>query len=664
MAKPKVGFDTEIIGCPIEEPPSSVANVKARETGAEGGTANRAPNATITLEPMESGKAVYLPLAPKFDGAKAQVKIVLACLIVNNETSSLTLSNVTFAFPGSSVSSKNMQGESLVTPPIEPGKSAWWSNGVVKLSDDETISNALYLDTPAPTKVEVTLTFNGYRDPIKITANLAPHKCPAPTGGWLFPFSASDLRVGEYFSASARHWANGGGRGRQIFAHDIGCVGWDEDKKEFSGLLPGKNNTKNENYRIWGKPVRAVADGTVESWHDGMDSNTPPGFPDTTPDPGGGNHIWIKHGDEMVYYTHLQKNSLPAALKVKGAAVKAGQKVGLAGNSGNSSSPHEHAEAAQTGNNSLRPLPFRETWICEASKLQPPSPEGPWVRLDAEGIPFDSVLIYPAATRPTWYPPGWSEVSHHGIPEVQYQTFFDRAFQSGYRPIWVDGYEVAGKTFFNVIFRPRKGAPDWGARHNLDGTQYQAEFNQRKKDGFRLLNLSSYLHGGQVRYACIFVKTAGPEYSAYHGLSAEQHQARVNDLEKDGFRPVNVSVVSVAGQRSYAAFWEKKNVGSWLLKSILTDTEYQQQWNDNWAAGKRVAYLSAYNHNGAPRFSAIFQSTNIEGDEATTAGKHHLTSDQYQTEYESRLSQGHLTRCVAGYADGVSARFAAIWRKP
>ena len=43
---------------------------------------------------------------------------------------------------------------------------------------------------------------------------------------------------------------------------------------------------KNDDYRIWNKPVRAVADGTVESWSDGMDDNMVLGeFPDPTPSP-------------------------------------------------------------------------------------------------------------------------------------------------------------------------------------------------------------------------------------------------------------------------------------------------------------------------------------------------------------------------------------------
>jgi hypothetical protein len=159
------------------------------------------------------------------------------------------------------------------------------------------------------------------------------------------------------------------------------------------------------------------------------------------------------------------------------------------------------------------------------------------------------------------------------------------------------------------------------------------------------------------------VKTPGPGWTAYHGVTADQHQARVDELGPQGYRPVNVSVVSVNGHRSYAAFWEKKDTGSWLLKSFLTAAEYQQQWNDNWTAGRRVAYLSACNHSGDVRFSAIFQQTNIEGNVATTVGRHGLTSGEYQSEYDSRLGQGYLTRCVAGYAAGGSARFAGIWRK-
>ena len=252
------------------------------------------------------------------------------------------------------------------------------------------------------------------------------------------------------------------------------------------------------------------------------------------------------------------------------------------------------------------------------------------------------------------------EVAHFGIAEAQYQTIFTQVTSSGYRPVWVDGYEVNGKTFFNAIFRPADGTA-WVARHGLTGVEYQKEFDTRTKEGMRLLNLSSYLSGGSIRYATIFVKAPGAIWKAYHGLTAEQHQNQFNNSIAEGFRPVNVSVVSISGQRSYAAFYEKSDVGSFVLKSFLTPEQYQKEWNDNVAAGRQLAYLSAYQHLNEVRFSALFQQKVIGSGQ--TVGRHHLTSAQMQDEYDKWLGQGMLTRIIAGYQMGNQHQFAAAWRK-
>ena len=106
-------------------------------------------------------------------------------------------------------------------------------------------------------------------------------------------------------------------------------------------------------------PIRALADGTVAAWKDDMEENTILlKFADPTPSPNTGNSITILHGDEKVTYCHMQKGSMPAALKVEGAGVKASQVVGLVGNTGNASEPHTHIEAVGSASSKpLRPLP-------------------------------------------------------------------------------------------------------------------------------------------------------------------------------------------------------------------------------------------------------------------------------------------------------------------
>ncbi len=93
-------------------------------------------------------------------------------------------------------------------------------------------------------------------------------------------------------------------------------------------------------YHAWGQRILSPADGTVVAASDGAE-DIPPG-PPSKPGSGNpaGNHVVIDHGNgEFSLLAHLQKGSV----KVKaGETVKAGQLLGLCGNSGNTSEPHLH----------------------------------------------------------------------------------------------------------------------------------------------------------------------------------------------------------------------------------------------------------------------------------------------------------------------------------
>jgi hypothetical protein len=71
----------------------------------------------------------------------------------------------------------------------------------------------------------------------------------------------------------------------------------------------------------------------------------------------------------------------------------------------------------------------------------------------------------------------------------------------------------------------------------------------------------------------------------------------------NGFRPKVVSIVSHGGKRRITALYEKANVGSFTHRSFMTASEYQTKYDANNAAGRKLAYLNGYNHNGSPRFT-------------------------------------------------------------
>jgi hypothetical protein len=133
--------------------------------------------------------------------------------------------------------------------------------------------------------------------------------------------------------------------------------------------------------------------------------------------------------------------------------------------------------------------------------------------------------------------------------------------------VWIDGYDVNGGTFFNIIFRAADGTP-WQARHGLDGAQYQQEFTTLTGQGYRLMHIESYLSGNTICYAPIFVKSPGPEWVAYHGRTADEHQQQFDTLTPQGFIPVNVTAVSIQGVRTYAALYEKKKRWDFLVEEF------------------------------------------------------------------------------------------------
>ena len=619
-----------------------------------------APKLTFTVEPEESGAVVYLPLAPKVANGERTGHLALKIRVTNNEAKQITLKNLVVSFLGApslpaktiavkaSVYNDDTDSIELKLIQVAPGASVSWF-----FQPDNNIT----LPMPAPGQLRMALSAEGFSDPVAVTMALKPHQSPVSGGSYDFPAKAHDFRIGEYWSGRGESHA-AAGDGSQLFAYDMGVIAFDTHSGAWSGVLPGKDGSKNEHHRIWGKPIYAMADGTVLQFKNDMPSNTKMGKQEPTPSPVEGNHFWLQHGDEAVVYAHLQIGSLNKKLMKVGATVTKGEFLGLAGNSGNSTAPHLHIHAIEANKpwgGPLRPLPFRNTFMIDRSALTPPSPDGKWVKAEDQGMPETPMAIWPASTAPAWYPPGWGEVTRNGIPAASYQAEFDKATSSGYRPVWVDGYEVNGKVFFNAIFHPNNGNA-WAARHHMNGAEYQAEWNLRTGQGFHLRQVETYLVGNEIRYASIFEKGTSAPQTAYHGLNKEEHQARFNALTAEGWRPMNISVASPGNKLCYAALYEKRDVGAFFAKSVLTPAGYQAQFTANTSAGRKLMYLNAYMHLGKPHFTAIFQAN-----AAPVLARHGQDAPAFQAEFNKQMAENRRTQFLTGYEENDGHRFGAAW---
>lgn len=612
------------------------------------------PNITLVeVQPRNAnGDIVYLTCAPPNGAGSISALLSVWCKVKNNESKSVTLTKVEYQF--------NNGGTSKVFPfpPNKDGTKETIAAGKTGVFQNSRAYNELGkvipVSFPFPSSISIRLYFEGYNEPVVFNKTLKAH---VNATSYAFPAKESDLNINEYWYGRAAH-----GGGSQVFAYDIVMIGWEENEKKWSTKFPKKNGSKNEDFRCFGRKVYAVADGEVVHFNDKIKDNEPGVDTD-----GGGNTFHIKCGNEIIRYYHLKQFSLNKEFMKIGAKVKKGDWLARVGSTATAGT-HLHIDAIAANIEDpavVFPLQFTNAWLISPEKMKTPDPGADWVKMNKTGLPYiesGGAIIWPG-DKPSWYPGGKPEIARHGIAENKYQEEFTKIWNSGYYPVWVDAYDVSGKTYFNTIFRYNDDGYKVTARHDMSKEKYQQEYDEWVgKKGYRLQQLDNYLDAGKLKFAAIFILKPNNNIAqpAYHAQSPEAHQKQFEELTGKGYVPVNVSVVSVGGKRYYSAFYEKRNVGGCVLKSYLSQQEYQDLFDDMSKKGWEQVYINAYHHDGQTRFSAIwYEKSGLTNAVATRRSD----NDSYQDKWEQYTGDGRLTRCVTGYDEGSKHWFAASWAK-
>lgn len=334
---------------------------------------------SIDMEPSSGGKAFYLPLAPKAAGEPKQLKIGMRLILTNNSPDTLKVTGITVSFPGTNAILFKMddllQSMDPPTGKIRPGGGtlSWWTGKTTSGHQE------IFLNKPAPSQMKIAIECKGHAKPFTKTMDLIPYDNPTGEGAVFLPFSAGNLADDEYVVGRGVHHAPGP-KGNQIFGHDF-AIEVSPAAGVWSRLVEGVTTaTEPEHYRVFGKSVYAIADGEVfDAERTRPDNPVTGNLPNAKP-----NFLWITHGDIEVYYSHFRQDSLEVGT---GSSVVAGQKIGEAGNSGNTGGmPHLHMHARDVTTGALRGFAFKRAKVLERAQVLPSTGADEWVWLNSEGI--------------------------------------------------------------------------------------------------------------------------------------------------------------------------------------------------------------------------------------------------------------------------------------
>ena len=323
-----------------------------------------------------------------------------------------------------------------------------------------------------------------------------------------FPLHANDLNAGERVFTKV----HGPGGGEQTGAKDLEIVRRVADNN-WSFLKAGKtDNTVNSNWLIYGRPVYAMAGGTVIGcWRNAPQNKAKSG---NLPEVGSkkillqGNHLWIQQADgNIALYAHAITGDIPASLcpnngvylptgtalntpkptqpgaaVTGGATVTAGQLLFHAGNSGNSSQPHVHVHMVNASN-SWQPMNFdRGQTTPFGSNIA--SLNGPWTPLKGAALPTAQILIWPPHPIGNW--------TYNGIDAPAFQRVFDHFVDSG---VMADTITCKNNgATYDTTWVPTQGS--WSAKAGMTATDFFQKNAALGAQGFTLA--SSFVCGTKV----------------------------------------------------------------------------------------------------------------------------------------------------------------------
>lgn len=662
------------------------------------------PFDVLVNQPTDGTTAYVASVAPRTAGAPAHWQLKLDFQLRSTSETALTVDQVWFTYPGSSVPTWAYEPYRYVNleendekPPIweerdyvlpADGDDVWVPvfDGV-KDVDTELNHPGRELTMPVPDTAVVEITFEEVDETLVRTYDLAVYENDTPTGGLLFPAKAADLGPGEYWHLDTRHTVHEGGwpdvrvgTNRERYALDMVVrhhdgSGWSQlnaaGKAERAAAIAEERDPVyvNEHFLAFGLPVHAMAGGVVTRCAKGHDDHAFTGeFPTKSQYRDRlGNHLVIDHGDAVIIYAHLRFDTIPDALcpgepgtsRITGLSnpVAAGDQIGEIGNTGRSTGPHTHVEARRSSADGV-PFNFLNVRIASdpstINNLPDPPPlhpvHGATLPSNSLVLPNPCELFVPAG--------GAAEYARHGVSGGCWQDVVNLAVTAGYAPSYVDAFEDGSDVMFNGVFR--HAGPPTIARHGLTGAAYQDLHNELTAAGYRLHQVDSYLQGGAPRIAAIFQQRHGPGWAAHHLLPTAEHDRKVTEYAAAGLAPVNLSWVEIDGQRHWTALFERHStVTDWdVVTAPATGSAYKDAFDAQVDAGRAPVEVDVQHDGGVPFITAVFAAPFTQG----SAARHGESHASHQDHYDANLAAGRLTRAVAGGVYGGTDRYAAVWR--
>jgi CubicO group peptidase (beta-lactamase class C family) len=254
-------------------------------------------------------------------------------------------------------------------------------------------------------------------------------------------------------------------------------------------------------------------------------------------------------------------------------------------------------------------------------------------------------------------------VAYHDRTGAYHQAQFDALYPQGWRITSISVYGARGDERYAVVWVKRTG-PDWSALHGLNAAGYQAAFDSAVAAGLKPVLLAATGPAGDPVFAGTFERREGPVPLTRFGLvRGDPNDPATIDhwivaARANGWVPSSIAIYGGAADRRYAGIWLENPEGiCWTMDGLDESGAAHQARFDavvpTWSRPLEVAVSPD------DRYASIFRD-DLLGD---WFARHELTSAGYQQVFDQFVPLGYWPVSVQAGGAGAGARFAVVFAR-
>ncbi|MGD1702750.1 serine hydrolase [Dapis sp. BLCC M229] len=254
----------------------------------------------------------------------------------------------------------------------------------------------------------------------------------------------------------------------------------------------------------------------------------------------------------------------------------------------------------------------------------------------------------------------WASI--RGYTSQQFNNYFDQKKAEGYRVIDIEVDEINGQPRYSAIFQFNPDKRGWASLRNLNHQQFSQEWQNYEAKSYRLIDQEAYMLNGQRRYAGVWVENKeNVGWVSYRNVDSAEFSNRFKTYTEQGYRMVDIEAYPSEAKTLYAAIWVKdEQLLPWAVHRDMTQAQYKSKFDSFKNQGYRVMDLESYQQNGQQRYAAIWvKNTNGRG----WAARRDMTANVFGNWWKTYKDEGYRLVDFEAYPTAQGTRYAGVWRQ-